>query len=322
MVKPLALLKYIGVAVLKAAVKAVPLGEVVADLAQDVFCEWSKEKKAEERRADLEEVAKAAAENVRAQVREIVREIAGNQPKDIQQTITDYLDQVPAAIHRTLGRPTDPTGTTIPPTLEVCKPEDLLPFLPTKLPRFKAGDRPAGIGDWELVELLGIGGFGEVWKARNPHFDGMAPVALKFCLDAAARDRLLKHEAGVLNQVMRQGKHEGIVPLLHTYLNADPSCLAYEYIDGGDLAGLIQERRGGLSAQQAARVIQRLAEIVGFAHRLNPPIVHRDLKPANILVKSRPDGKLALRITDFGIGGLAIQEAVAQSRTGRRAGSF
>src|SRR5260370_1266418 len=82
-------------------------------------------------------------------------------------------------------------------------------------------------GDREVVELLGVGGFGEVWKPRNPHSDGVAPVAWKFCLDATARERLLKHEAAVLNQVMQQGKHEGIVPLLHTYLSADPPCLAY-----------------------------------------------------------------------------------------------
>ena len=88
------------------------------------------------------------------------------------------------------------------------------------------------------------------------------------------------------------------------------------------MAGLIRGRRGSLSVRQAVLVIQGLAEIVGFAHRLNPPIVHRDLKPANVLVKPRSDGKLGLRITDFGIGGLAIQQAVAQPRPGSKAGAF
>jgi TPR repeat protein len=104
-------------------------------------------------------------------------------------------------------------------------------------------------------------------------------------------------------------------------LSADPPCLAYEYIEGGDLAGLIQSQRGGLPPRQAARLVQSLAEIVGFAHRLNPPVVHRDLKPANILMEHK-NGKLALRITDFGIGGLAVQQAVSQSRRGTTSGEF
>jgi hypothetical protein len=57
-----------------------------------------------------------------------------------------------------------------------------------------------------------------------------------------------------------------------------------------------------------------LAEIVGHAHRLEPPIVHRDLKPANILVQRAADGRPALRITDFGIGGLAAGRAIEQTR--------
>ena len=61
---------------------------------------------------------------------------------------------------------------------------------------------------------------------------------------------------------------------------------------------------------------------MGFAHRLKPPVVHRDLKPANVLVKPRPGGKWGLRITDFGIGGLAIQQAVAQSRRASKHGEF
>src|SRR5262249_6169041 len=207
---------------------------------------------------------------------------------------------VRAMRRRPAPRPADPSGRTVPPSLVLLRPEDLLTLLPARPPRFKAGDRPLSGVDWELVELLGVGGFGEVWKAHNPYFDGVPPVALKFCLDPAARERLLKHEAAILNHVMRQGRHEGIVLLQHTYLSADPPCLEYEFVEGGDLTGLLlesKESRTGLPPVEAARVVHRLATIVGFAHRLKPPIVHRDLKPANILVQRGVGGTSVLRVS-------------------------
>ncbi len=176
--------------------------------------------------------------------------------------------------------------------------------------------------DWELVELLGAGGFGEVWKARNPYMSSVAPVALKFCLDAAVA-HTLRHEAAVLNRVMHQGKDPGIVPLLHTYLAADPPCLEYEFVGGGDLASLIRDRRSrGWPVRQATEVARYLAKVVGKAHRLSPAIVHRDLKPANILVQRTADGKLTFRITDFGIGGLVAKQAIEESTRAGTVGSL
>src|SRR5207237_1342849 len=137
---------------------------------------------------------------------------------------------------------------------------------------------------------------------------------LKFCLDpftAAA----LGNEAALLARIKREGKHPGIVELRHTYLRAEPPCLEYEYVQGGDLAGLIQEwhhSQGRPSPAEATRILLRLPEILGFTHQPPPPLVHRDLKPANILLQARPPDPVQFKIADFGIGGLATRPDLAQ----------
>jgi formylglycine-generating enzyme required for sulfatase activity len=318
---PLALLKVVAKGVLNAVGGGV-VGDVVVDVlpevAQNVCAWWKKERTPEQRRADVEALAQAPAAEVRRAVQEVVAEVAGDRPPAVQNALSIYLSLLPAAVRQSLRRPADPCGVSLPPLLALNEPDDVLPLLPAHLPRFQPGDRPLPGIDWELVELLGVGGFGEVWKARNPHFDAVPPVALKFCLDAAARDRLLRHEAAILNQVMRQGRHPGIVALQHTYLSADPPCLEYEFVAGGDLAGLLQDWRqlpaGPDRAAKLTQVVLDLARIIGFAHRLHPPIVHRDLKPANVLVQQAADGSLALRVADFGIGGVAAGRALVSRR--------
>jgi serine/threonine protein kinase len=271
-----------------------------------------------QRLAELQALAQAPQPQVQQAVTAVVQKVAADKPPQVRQRLTTYLTQVPALVRQATRRPTDPSGVTVPPYLRLQKAQDLLPFLPSRMPRFQSGQRPIPGVDLELVELLGMGGFGEVWKAKNPLLPNMPPVALKFCLDAVAT-KSLRHEAAVLDRVMRQGKHPGIVELRHTYLSTDPPCLEYEYVEGGDLAGLIQEwhrSKGGLSPEQAAKLIHRLAEIVAFAHRLAPAIVHRDLKPANILVKKTKENKITFRVADFGLGGVAAEHVIRKTRLG------
>jgi formylglycine-generating enzyme required for sulfatase activity/serine/threonine protein kinase len=326
---PKALLKFVAKAVLNAMGGGV-LGdfaiEVLPDVARDVWAWWGKGRSPARMRAEVEALAQAPPSQVRDLAAEIVLEVAGHEPTEVRDRLEAYLNQLPLSIRQSLRRPADPAGRSVPADLVFGRPEDLLSFLPADLPRFKPGDRPLAGVDWELVELLGSGGFGEVWKARNPDFPTIPAVALKFCLDAEARDRLLRHEAAVLNQVMRQGRHPGIVALQHTYLTAEPPCLEYEYVEGGDLAGVLRDwhRRppGPEIVDRASRLLLDLARTVAFAHRLNPPVVHRDLKPANVLVQQAADGGLLPRVADFGIGGLAAGRAIAQTRMASAAGVF
>ena len=69
-------------------------------------------------------------------------------------------------------------------------------------------------------------------------------------------------------------------------------------------------------------MVREIATSVGFAHRLSPPLVHRDLKPANILVQQSAQGKLTYRVADFGIGGLAADRAIAETRQGTTRGQL
>ncbi|MHB1422601.1 MAG: bifunctional serine/threonine-protein kinase/formylglycine-generating enzyme family protein [Gemmataceae bacterium] len=313
------LLRCLAKAVVKHGVKFLfnlaPGGGAVYEFAVDVVEDYRRDSREDSLRAELQALAQAPAEQVHLQVEADVQAVAADQPAEVRQALIAYLTQVPAAIRRSLRRPSDPTGTTVPATLALSRPEDLMAFLPPRPPRFRPGDRPLPGVDWELEEMVGVGGFGEVWKARHVHLRSKAPVALKFCLNGAAAPAL-RNEAGVLDRVMRHGRHPGIVPLLNTYLSAEPPCLEYEFVEGGDLAGLIQDLHGHgrMTPDLANRLFVHLVEIVAHAHRADPPIVHGDLKPANVLVRRGADGKIGLRVTDFGIGGLAASQAARESK--------
>ena len=304
---------------LRGLLGAVPFGDVFYEVADNAWDRFRKYQDQAEDRAMLEGVVRASMAEIKEEARAVVTEVCAQQPEEVRTQVIHYLTQVPSLIRQSFKRPSDAQGLSFPLLLSLQKSADLLAFLPARLPRFQAGDRPPGVGDWELVELLGVGGFGEVWKARHRFFDGIAPVALKFCLDPTARDRLLRYEANVLNQVMRHGRHPGIVALLDAFLGSDPPCLKYEYVEGGDLTGLLREWQPLTVSQRwqpATRVMARLAGIVGTAHRLSPAIVHRDLKPANILLEPLATGNWQLKVTDFGIGSVAALPAIAAARQG------
>ncbi|MGL4553873.1 MAG: tetratricopeptide repeat protein [Gemmataceae bacterium] len=299
------------------------LFEALPEVAAVAWKWWAGNRSPQQRQADLAAVAAAPPEQIKLEAKELVLEFAGDRTPEQQKALEAYLTLVPGQVRRSMRSPSDPTGTTVALDQVPRNENDLIALLPTKLPRFKPGERPLPGVDWELEELLGVGGFGEVWKARNPHFSSMARVALKFCLDPSAA-QYLRNEAAVLDRVMRQGRHPGIVTLERTYLSSETPCLEYEYVEGGDLAGLIQSWHRAdprPSPAEITRHLLGLTESVGVAHGQNPPIVHRDLKPANVLRYFR-DGSWLLKVADFGIGGLATRQAIRQQTQATSPGLF
>lgn len=282
--------------------------EALPEIAMKIWKAWSAETTEAQRCDQLEAIAQAPQSEVCDTADGVLKSLgSGRSPEDLRR-IRSYLEQIPFSLRQLLRRADDPQGITVPPGFTCRTAQDVLRILPAGLPRFNPGDRPLAGVDLELVEQLGTGGFGEVWRARNPHLPSSDDVALKFCLDATA-SKALRREVLVLNRVMQESAHPGIVQLRRTYLSAEPPCLEYDLIDGGDLTGFIHELsiHNHHSPLLIAATILEIAESVAFVHEKDPPIVHRDIKPSNILTYCNAEGKVRFMVTDFGIGGIVSE---------------
>jgi len=286
--------------------EAVPGGQYVFDIAGHAYRYYCERKKAAALREDLAKVAAASAEAAKKAAQEVVAEVLPEAtPIEERVALELYLTQLPGAVRQSLKCAADPSGKSVPLEWAVEIPEDFAKLLPLRVPHFRPRADLPGRPGWRLEELLGAGGFGEVWLARHsflPH-----PRAVKFCTDAKVRAKLTSHEGRVIARVMEHGHHPNVVPLLDAVLDGETPWLMYEYVGGGSLTDLIFRWQALPDAAREAVAVGALAQLasaVGTFHRLTPAIVHRDLKPANILVASGADG--ALKITDFGIGGVAV----------------
>ena len=172
----------------------------------------------------------------------------------------------------------------------------------------------------EILEVIGQGGMGAVYKARQPSLDRFVALKIltprsggdldfsgRFSREARALARLSHpnivgvHDFGTVGQTSRLSPSEipgaksetGQVPVLHYFI--------MEFVDGPNLRQL--EQAGKLTPREALQIIPQICGALQFAH--DEGIVHRDIKPENVLL----DKKGRVKIADFGLAKILGQEA-------------
>lgn len=150
------------------------------------------------------------------------------------------------------------------------------------------------IPDYDLLETLGSGGYGTVYRARHKRTG--ASVAIKVVkLQAGSRHAERFHRETLLCATLH---HPHIVQLLDKGEQGDCVYGVFEYVPGETLKSLIR-RQGVLTAAETGRLMAEVLDALDCAHAAG--IVHRDLKPDNVMVTSTGAVRHAM-VLDFGIG--------------------
>ena len=156
------------------------------------------------------------------------------------------------------------------------------------------------LGQYEVREQIGAGGMGEVYRGYDTKLK--RDIALKVLPEQFSRDseRLarFRREATMLASL----NHANIATIHGLEESGAQPCLVMEFVPGDTLAERVA--LGPLSAREALRVGQQIAEALEHAHRKG--ISHRDIKPANI--KVTPDGNV--KVLDFGLAKALADEGV------------
>ncbi len=168
------------------------------------------------------------------------------------------------------------------------------------------------IRDYEILSLIGEGGMGEVYLARDTVLDRM--VALKRIRDSETRDQSFKQR--FLNEARIQAhlNDPNIVSLFTCFEDRDVYYIAMEYAPGTTLDEIIK-RTGPIPEQRAMHIFRQIAAALDHAHAQG--IVHRDVKPSNIIVDVEHGDKV--KVSDFGIARMMLDGHI--TRTGTQLGS-
>lgn len=152
---------------------------------------------------------------------------------------------------------------------------------------------PVDLLNYQLIRLLGRGGMGEVYLARNKNIEQLVAVKAlhpRYADNPMVRARF-KQEAVMLNSL----NHPNIVKFLNFVENEYGVFLIMEYVDGCTLEEYIMKKNGLIVEEKAYPMFSEILDAFSYAHQHG--IIHRDIKPSNIFL----DKQGHIKVLDFGI---------------------
>jgi serine/threonine protein kinase len=166
---------------------------------------------------------------------------------------------------------------------------------PGKIPPLSPEEMADKFPQFEILECLGRGGMGVVYKARQKSLNRL--VAIKILAPERDRDARFAGRFAKEAELLAKLSHPHIVTIHDFGETGGLYFLVMEFVNGVNLRGLLRE--GKMAPEQALAIVPPICDALQFAH--NHGIVHRDIKPENILL----DREGRVKIADFGIATLA-----------------
>ncbi len=168
---------------------------------------------------------------------------------------------------------------------------------------------------YRLAKRIAVGGMGEVWEAADTRLDRR--VAIKVLKPELCGDAEFLHRFRTEARTTASLNHPGIAAV-HDYGETaavvdgpkDTAYLVMELVEGEPLAAILAKERR-LSAEYTLEVLEQAGNALQAAHERG--YVHRDVKPGNIMVTPGADGRIVVKLTDFGIAKAADAAPVTRS---------
>ena len=174
----------------------------------------------------------------------------------------------------------------------------------------------SNVGSYEVLEILGDGGMGTVYKGRDPRFDRL--VAIKVLHPQYQRDPEVVERFKSEAVIQAKLNHPNIVTVFDFIATSDTLAMVMEFVDGMPLSQVIEECRGPMAPVRAVGLIRQVLSAMGYAH--GEGLVHRDIKPSNVAVQTIGGEEIA-KVMDFGIAKI-LGSAKLKTATGATMGTL